>query len=145
MNLPGAAVDHWNLGANQNADYDVNWYNLYSIFRSQRLLEQARTFLLKALSCTTCHFPKEWRAELETLNLEIDWQKALAPVPLELKDRWQRENLDQLLLRTDLPHRPWWEEKSKQLNEWLKTHPLKPVPVPVPVVEATTTTFSASS
>ena len=128
MNLPGAAVDHWNLGANRNQDYDVNWYNLYSIFRSQHLLEQARTFLLKALSCTTCHFPKEWRTELETLELEIQWQKALAPIPLEQKDTWQKVQLEQLLKRPDLPHRPWWEEKYRQLQEYLKKKPIAPPP-----------------
>lgn len=128
MQLPGAAVDHWSLGANVNQDYDVNYYNLYSIFRSQHLLEQARTFLLKALSCSTCHFPKEWRAELETLDMELAWQKALATVPQEQKDAWQKANVDRLLKDPNLPHRPWWEEKARQLNEWLKKKPLAPPP-----------------
>lgn len=140
MQLPGSAVDHWNLGGKVNQDYDVNWYNLYSIYRGQHMFDQAKQFLLRALSCTTCHFPKEWRDELNTLDMEIQWQKALAPVPNDQKDAWQKAQLEQLLKRTDVPYRPWWEEKYKQLMAYLAKKPpvASPLGLPAPTLNRLT-------
>ena len=144
MQLPGSAVDHWTVGGQVNQDYDVNWYNLYSIYRSQHMFDQARTFLLKALSCTTCHFPKEWRDELNTLEMEIQWQKAMTPIPIPERDAWQKENLERLLKRTDVPYRPWWEGKYTALLEYLakKPMPAPPQPTTQPLVVNRLVSFS---
>lgn len=113
----GTAVDTWNVGANVNNDYDVNWYNLYSVFRGQGLHHEARQYLLKALSCSTCHFPKEWRKELETLEMEIAWQKAMATVPPEQRLAWQNRHLTESLKHPEMPHRDYWEAKHKRVKE----------------------------
>ena len=132
MQFPGSAVDHWSFGSVVNPDYDVNWYNLYSIFRGQGMFDQARTYLLRALSCTTCHFPKEWRDELNTLEMEIQWQKLLMAMPVEQRDPWQKAQLERILQDPTAPYPDFWKAKYKSLMDyWVKKYPAVPTTTPI--------------
>lgn len=75
--LAGSAVDMWRLGSQINPEYDVNWYNLASLFRSQGQLDLAKQHLERAINCKTCHFPEPWKKELEALNAAIAKKTAL--------------------------------------------------------------------
>lgn len=143
LQLPGSAVDHWQVGTRVNPDYDVNWYNLYSIYRSQGMFDQARQFLLRALSCTTCHFPKEWRVELNTLDLEISWQRAMAEIPVKDRLVWQKANLERMLVDPALPHPDYWKAKMKWVDEQLIKHP--PAPPALSATPPTVAPAAASS
>ena len=66
--MPGSAMETWMKGASTNPDYDVNWYNLYSITKSNGQIGPARNYLVNALRSKTCHFPKQWKDELEEID-----------------------------------------------------------------------------
>ncbi len=68
MGMVGAAHDMWQIGTRMNKEYDVNWYNLYSIMKSNGQLDMARSHLVTALSARTCHFTDMWIKELVTLD-----------------------------------------------------------------------------
>ena len=121
FNLPGAAVDHWTIGTRVNPDYDVNWYNLYSLFRGQGQHKQAREYLVKALSSPMCHFPVPWKKELDTLDMEMSWLEHRAKVPPEHQLAWEREQLELMwkMPPEQVPHRDYWEAKKKRIDaEW---------------------------
>ena len=103
MQRGGSAQDTWIHGTTINPDYDVNWYNLSSLYKSAGMLEEARKYLLKAVSCTTCHFPKEWKAELEVTEHEIEWRKAVLAQPPDQRDLWQKAMCEKLLAEPTLP------------------------------------------
>jgi len=68
--MPGMAVDMWRLATQINPHYDVPWYNLYSVFKGQGRLQDAKDFLRKCLDAKVVHFEKRWNEEyvqLETL------------------------------------------------------------------------------
>jgi tetratricopeptide (TPR) repeat protein len=69
--MAGAAVDFWNICIGLNKDYDVPYYNLYSIFRAQRQYQIAKDYLLKAINAPTCHFKKTWEKELQDFDKEV--------------------------------------------------------------------------
>ena len=73
--LGGAAHDMWMIGTRMNPEYDVNWYNLYSILRGNNQIEVAHQYLSKALSCRTCHFPKDWLKEVRDIGNVVERMK----------------------------------------------------------------------
>ena len=79
MNLGrhGSAVDTWMKATQVNDLYDVPWYNLYSIFRGNGMLEQAHAYLDKCLNAKTIHFKAQWVTEMENLKKQIRAQKGL--------------------------------------------------------------------
>jgi len=68
--LGGSAVDMWNIAIRLNPKYDVPYYNLYSVFRSQRQWGIARGFLVKAIESPLSHFKARWQKELEGFDKE---------------------------------------------------------------------------
>ena len=135
MQRGGSAQDTWAYGTTINPDYDVNWYNLASLYKSAGMLEEARKFLLKAVSCTTCHFPKEWRAELEVTEHEIEWRKAVIAQPPDQRDLWQKAMCEKLLAEPTLPKhlRTHFEAKLIGVTSALAGRPVV-VPVSSPVI-----------
>ena len=80
--LIGSSIDMWSIGSRINPDYDVNWYNLYSIYKTQavnqknkELLNLSRDYLLKAINSKSCHFPDRWQAELVELDRALGLSK----------------------------------------------------------------------
>lgn len=88
----GAAIDTWTKGIQINKEYDVNWFNLYSINRAgvacwindrwmhmqmpgPDFLQQIRNYLVQAISVPTCHFKELWGKELSALDAEIEQRK----------------------------------------------------------------------
>jgi len=76
----GSAIDVWQESAKINPFYDVAWYNLFSVFRSNGLLLEAKGFLEKCLNAKTVHFKDGWQKEYEELCKVIDkkTQEAIA-------------------------------------------------------------------
>jgi hypothetical protein len=92
QNRKGAAVDTWTKGIQINKDYDVNWFNLYSINRAgivcwvndrwmhmqmpgPDFLQQIRNYLAQSIAVPTCHFKELWTKELAGLDAEINQRK----------------------------------------------------------------------
>lgn len=69
--MHGAAVDTWMLATKLNPLYDVPWYNLYSVFKGNGRLGEARDFLRKCLDAKIVHFDKKWGEELKSLDEQI--------------------------------------------------------------------------
>ena len=104
----GTAMDLWATGTVLNPEYDVNWYNLASLFKSRgptnpnympqlqqlvpkEVLEHAYTkdpsrshlhiaryFLQRAVNAKTCHFAEPWKQEV--LDIEKMLSQPLTPV-----------------------------------------------------------------
>lgn len=99
--LIGSANEAWIMGIRMNPEYDVNWYNLASAFKTRGLvnpnyipimatvlppqLQQlvandpmkgylvlSKYCLEMALKSRTCHFPKQWAQELDELNKAME-------------------------------------------------------------------------
>lgn len=70
--MAGSAVDAWMLSTKVNPFYDVAWYNLYSIFKANGRLAEAKTFLENTLKAKVVHFEKRWKEELEQLNTQMN-------------------------------------------------------------------------
>jgi len=75
--MPGASVDTWSRGTKINPFYDVNWYNLYSAFKSAGALDQAKVFLQKCLDSKIVHFHEQWDKEMKDLEIEIERRKGV--------------------------------------------------------------------
>lgn len=75
VGMAGAAHDMWMVGTRINPEYDVNWYNLYSVMKGNNQIEIAQQHLAKALSCRTCHFPKDWIREVNDVTNLVDRMK----------------------------------------------------------------------
>ena len=73
--MHGAAVDTWTLATKINPLYDVPWYNLYSVFKGNGRLKEARDFLKKCLDAKVVHFEKRWSDELKEIETRIELQK----------------------------------------------------------------------
>lgn len=73
--MTGAAVDTWMMATQINPHYDVPWYNLYSVFKGNERLQEARDFLKKCLDAKIVHFDKKWNEELVLLDAKIQAQK----------------------------------------------------------------------
>lgn len=73
----GASIDTWARGTQTNPLYDVNWYNLYSAFKSAGDLDRAHHFLTKCLNAKTVHFHNKWKEEMEQLESLIKYRKGL--------------------------------------------------------------------
>ena len=69
--MHGAAVDTWMLATKINPLYDVPWYNLYSVFKGNGRLVEARDFLKKCLDAKVVHFDKRWTEELAQLDAQL--------------------------------------------------------------------------
>ena len=76
--LVGSSIDMWSMGSKINPEYDVNWYNLYSVYKTQavnqknrELLQLSRDYLLKAINAKSCHFPDRWQEELKQVDLAL--------------------------------------------------------------------------
>ena len=69
--MHGAAVDTWMLATKINPHYDVPWYNLYSVFKGNGRLSEARDFLRKCMDAKIVHFDKKWGEELKQLDDQI--------------------------------------------------------------------------
>lgn len=81
--MPGMAVDTWMLATRINPLYDVPWYNLYSVFKGNGRLGEAKDFLKRCLDAKVVHFDKKWREEMVELEKMMDAQK-VAVRPTEL-------------------------------------------------------------
>lgn len=68
--LGGSAVDMWNIATRLNPQYDVPFYNLYSVFRAQRQWGMARGYIIKAIESPLSHFKVRWQKELEGFDKE---------------------------------------------------------------------------
>lgn len=64
----GSAIETWLEATKINPMYDVSWYNLYSIMRSNGNLSDAKKFLEGALRCKTIHFKERWEQEMKDLD-----------------------------------------------------------------------------
>jgi tetratricopeptide (TPR) repeat protein len=71
LNLTGSAMDMWAISVKINPNYDVGYYNLSSVLRQKGDLVKAREYLLKAVSCPSCHFKDIWDKELKQLDHEL--------------------------------------------------------------------------
>lgn len=69
--MHGAAVDTWLMATKINPFYDVPWYNLYSVFKGNGRLTEARDFLKKCLDAKVVHFENKWKEEFDQLELII--------------------------------------------------------------------------
>ena len=76
--LPGYAVDIWTMASKINPLYDVPFYNLYSIFRSNGHLGMARDYLVKCLNAKVVHFPDQWGRELADIERELVKYQSMA-------------------------------------------------------------------
>ena len=77
LNLYGSAMDMWAISTKINKDYDVGYYNISSCLRQKGELIKAREFLLKAVTCPSCHFKETWDKELKQLDHELNYIKEL--------------------------------------------------------------------
>lgn len=75
--LGGAASDMWNIAIRTNPKYDVPYYNLYALLRSQKQWAIARNFLVKAVEAPTCHFKDTWTQELVGFDKEVAYDNIL--------------------------------------------------------------------
>jgi hypothetical protein len=74
---PGSAIDTWLQSIKINDQYDVPHFNLYSIYKSQGMLELAKKYLDSCLSSKVVHFPQDWEKEREILLRKIDARKPI--------------------------------------------------------------------
>jgi hypothetical protein len=73
--MHGAAVDTWMMATKINPQYDVPWYNLYSVFKGNGRLAEAKGFLENCLKGKVVHFESRWQEELKQLTDMIEAQK----------------------------------------------------------------------
>ena len=73
--MHGAAVDTWMMATKINPHYDVPWYNLYSVFKGNGRLAEAKTYLENCLKSKVVHFEQRWTEELKLLNAQIEQEK----------------------------------------------------------------------
>lgn len=119
LGLLGCAIDIWNVGTRINPDYDVNWYNLYSMRRTHGNLGEARELLLKAISSPTCHFQKLWSQEIRDLELEMRWMEEFNHHPDPERWAWAKESVSQVIKGTSSPLVERWAGKLKVIEEEL--------------------------
>lgn len=63
----GTAIDTWQQASQVNPFYDVAWYNLYSVFRSHGMLQEAKQFMENCLKSKTIHFKDRWEKEYKEI------------------------------------------------------------------------------
>lgn len=73
----GSAIDTWNDASKVNPFYDVSWYNLYSVFKSHGMLNEAKNFLENCLKAKTVHFKDTWEKEYKFICDEINRRKSI--------------------------------------------------------------------
>lgn len=111
--LIGSANETWIMGVRMNPEYDVNWYNLASSFKTRGLVNPnyipllgtilppeiqqvvatdamkgyimlSKYCLEMALKSRTCHFPKQWQSELDEMNKALEQlNKSQVPPPVQ--------------------------------------------------------------
>lgn len=77
--MPGSAADAWMKSAKINEFYDVPWYNLYSLFKTNGMLDQAKEYLAHCLNSKTVHFQDQWKKEMDQLSLLIQARSPMGP------------------------------------------------------------------
>jgi hypothetical protein len=77
LNLYGSAMDMWAISIKINPNYDVGYYNISSCLKQKGELIKAREYLLKAVTCPSCHFKEIWDKELVQLDHELNYIKEL--------------------------------------------------------------------
>lgn len=82
MGRAGSAVDTWNEAVSIEPQYDVPHYNLYSIFKSNGLVQKAYEHLKQCLNAKVVHFPEQWTKEFEV----IERQMSLKPLNKQMED-----------------------------------------------------------
>ena len=109
--LIGTSVESWILGIRMNPEYDVNWYNLHSAFKTRGLINPnyipllgtilppeiqqavvndpmrgymvvAKYCLERALTSRTCHFPTQWAQELAEINKTLEKLPVVGSAPV---------------------------------------------------------------
>ena len=82
LGMSGSALDNWHLGTRINPDYDVNFYNIYSSYKSTGMvalehgrfnevlpnLQASLPYLEKCVAAPICHFKETWQKELDELK-----------------------------------------------------------------------------
>jgi len=77
--MPGSAVDCWTKASRINPFYDVPLYNLYSLFKTNGMLDKAKEYLTQCLNSKTVHFQKQWDQEMIQLNIMIAQKQGMRP------------------------------------------------------------------
>ena len=70
--MAGSAVDTWLLSTKINPYYDVAWYNLYSIFKANGKMLDAKAYLENCLRAKVVHFKDRWEKEYEDLKKQME-------------------------------------------------------------------------
>jgi len=83
--LTGSAVDMWNVATRINPQYDVPYYNLYSVLRAQKQWGMARDNLVKAIQSPVSHFRKRWEGELRGFDKEVAFYNQLLMLKSQMK------------------------------------------------------------
>lgn len=82
----GSGQDCWNKALAMNPHYDVPAYNLYSLFRSNGMLEMAKDYLQKCLNAKTVHFKARWEEEMKDLDRHIEIKKKVDDLNAKLNE-----------------------------------------------------------
>ena len=85
----GSAVDVWQDAIKINPHYDVPHYNLYSIFKSNGMVQQSYEHLKNCLDSKIVHFPTEWNNEKIQLEQHMKSMKPLNHHMGELNERYR--------------------------------------------------------
>lgn len=86
--MPGSSVDTWMLSTKVNPFYDVAWYNLYSVFKSNGRNAEALQYIKKCLDAKIVHFKDRWQKEHDELQNAL--QVKIEPVPDSQVPEWQK-------------------------------------------------------
>lgn len=123
LNLYGSAMDMWAISVKINPDYDVGYYNLSSVLRQKGDLVKAREYLLKAVSCPSCHFKEAWDKELKQLDHELAYINELNQLSNQLtqleKDPAKAQevvNIKKQLEQVNNLHKVFEESQKKNLT-----------------------------
>lgn len=82
----GTAYDFWMEATKINPHYDVPWYNMHSLLKTQGALEQSREYLQKCMDAKVVHFKDTWQKEMDELNSAILKKQCFESLNKELND-----------------------------------------------------------
>jgi len=83
---PGTAFDIWQEATRVNPHYDVPWFNMHALLKSNGQLEQSREFLQKCMNAKIVHFQDTWQKDMDELNGAILKQQALNMINQEMNN-----------------------------------------------------------
>lgn len=92
--MPGSAVDTWLISTKINPHYDVAWYNLYSIFKGNGRLIEARDYLKNCLNAKVVHFKERWEKELAEINEKIEKPKEADSIFNKAREHFEKQEFD---------------------------------------------------